>query len=147
MPDQYGAGDIQRRQKLVEIVGEPVHRPAMLGAVGCTVAPLIVGDGARRAGDLSRDLMPVLRAAQPAVHEYDGQAGALVDVAQVDPVGGNDHSVADRGVLTGAHTRLPFPVPVAQWVRGQVGSVGSDRFPAWCDVLTATPIGVRETAR
>ena len=32
----------------------------------------------------------MLRAAQPAVDEYDGPAGALVDVAEVDPVGGED---------------------------------------------------------
>ena len=136
MPDQHGAEDGQRRQKLVEIAGEPVHRPAVLGAVGRAVAPLIVGHGTRHAGDWRRDRTPVLRAAQPAVDEYDGPAGALVDVAEVDPVGGedlsqhtavgDDRSVADRCVLSRAHARLLIGVLLAQRVWGRVSSVGSD---------------------
>ena len=68
--------------------------------------------------------------------EYDGPAGALVDVAEVDPVGGedlslhtavgDDRSVTDRCVLTRAHARLLIGVLLAQRVRGRVSSVGSD---------------------
>ena len=65
-----------------------------------------------------------------------GQAGAGVDVAQVDPVAGadlslhtavgDDRSVADRCVLSRAHARLLIGVLLAQRVRGRVSSVGSD---------------------